>query len=201
MLGSAIYGDGFPACMFLWPSSLAAWCTWGSCLPFPRYYYCRSEGNEDYSGTFCDYIDCAQRSNEGFFANFWDRVSGSFPSKNFIPFWEDLNGERFYLMFQWGHLADYIYAWASRSWIYWPTLFGAALLFGWRSFLHPERLFLLLYTLGFTFFTLTWHPNLGIHQDWDLFALEAAPFLLLLITYLPNLVQSPFRGYSWQFPS
>lgn len=176
--------------------SLAAWMHLGIMFAFPTLLLLPALRRQwkDYSGIFCGLtLTVAAFLLKDFSQIFGINVQGLSPSKNFIPLWEDLNGERFYLMFQWGHLADYLYAWAVRSWIYWPALFWAALLFGWRSFLHPERLFLLLYTLGFTFFTLTWHPNLGIHQDWDLFALEAAPCLLLLITYLPNLLQSSFR--------
>lgn len=120
-------------------------------------------------------------------------IQGLSPSQNFVPLYEDPSGERFYTMFEWGHLADILYAWTMRSWIFWPLVAWAVGLSGWRGLLRADRLFLLLYTLGFTFFTLTWHPNLGIHQDWDLYAIEAAPCLLLVLTWLPDLLASRFR--------
>ena len=127
-------------------------------------------------------------------------VHGLSPSKNFIPLFDDPTRERFYLMFQWGHLYDYLYGWTMRSWIFWPLIGWSILLFGWRSLMKPERFFLLLYTLAFTFFTITWHPNLGIHQDWDLYAIESAPCLLLLATYLPDLVKIHFRRVAILIP-
>ncbi len=120
-------------------------------------------------------------------------IQGLSPSENFIPLYEDPSGERFYTMFEWGHLADILYAWTMRSWIFWPLVLWAVGLFGWRGLRRTDRLFLLFHTLCFTFFTLTWHPNLGIHQDWDLYAIEAAPCLLLVLTYLPELLASRFR--------
>jgi hypothetical protein len=127
-------------------------------------------------------------------------VQGLSPSDNFIPLFSDPGGGRFYTMFTWGHLADMVYAWTMRSWIFWPAIVWAAGREGWRSLLQPERLFLLAYTLCFTLFTLTWHPNLGIHQDWDLFAIEAAPCLLLLLTYLPSFLDDRFRRYALAIP-
>ncbi|MBN2330017.1 MAG: hypothetical protein JXR73_22950 [Candidatus Omnitrophica bacterium] len=127
-------------------------------------------------------------------------VQGLSPSKNFIPLLGDPSGERFYLMFEWGHLTDCLYAWTARSWIFWPAIFWAAATWGWRTLFQKERLFLFLYTIGFTFFTLTWHPNLGVYQDWDLFALESAPCLLLLMTYLPEWRRSSFRRAALAVP-
>ena len=120
-------------------------------------------------------------------------VQGLSPSSNYIPLFYDPSGERFYTMFEWGHLADIIYAWLARSWIFWPAILWGISLEGIRSVCKPERLFLFAYTLCFTGFTLVWHPNLGIHQDWDLFAIEAAPCLLLLLTYLPTILRNSFR--------
>ena len=123
-------------------------------------------------------------------------VQGLSPSSNFIPMEPDLIRNRFYTMFSWGHLADILYAWTMRSWIFWPVVLWAAAAEGFKSILRPDRLFLLFYTLAFTFFTLTWHPDLGILQDWDLFAIEAAPCLLLVLLYLPSFLNSPFRRYA-----
>jgi hypothetical protein len=127
-------------------------------------------------------------------------VLGLSPSSNFVPIFEDPSGEKFYLMFQLGHYIDYIYGWAVRSWIFWPVILWCAALFGIRSLWRPERLFLLTYTLCFTFFTFVWHPNLGINQDWDLFAIESAPSLLLLMTYLPEMLSSRFRRIALAIP-
>ncbi len=127
-------------------------------------------------------------------------VLGLSPSSNFIPFFEDPSESRFYLMFQLGHYIDYIYAWTIRSWIFWPVILWCVALFGLRSLWRPERLFLLTYTLCFTFFTFVWHPNLGINQDWDLFAIESAPCLLLVMTYLPPLLSSQFRRITLAIP-
>lgn len=146
---------------------------------------------KDYPGVFYGLISTfAAYFFKDYSEAFGIEVTGLSPSQNFIPLFVDPDGERFYLMFEWGHLVDYIYAWTIRSWIFWPGVIGSAALFGWRTLFERERLFLLLYTLSFTAFTIVWHPNLGINQDWDLFAIEAAPCLLLLLTYLPLLLQS-----------
>ncbi len=148
-----------------------------------------------------DYLPLFQGQLLSLFAYFTKRhayifgihVQGLSPSDNFIPLFEDPSGERFYLMFEWWHLIDLIYAWVMRSWIFWPVILWAIGLYGFKSLRRPDRMFLLLYTLGFTFFTLVWHPNLGMHQDWDLWAIEAAPCLLLLLTYMPDFLRSPYR--------
>lgn len=127
-------------------------------------------------------------------------IQGLSPSKNFIPLFDDPSGERFYLMFDWWHLADLLYAWVMRSWIFWPILIWCLFLFGISSLRNRSRLFLLTYTLCFTVFTLIWHPNLGIRQDWDLWAIEAAPCLLLLLTYLPDFLSSSFRKTALAIP-
>ncbi|MEW6238198.1 MAG: hypothetical protein AB1656_22645 [Candidatus Omnitrophota bacterium] len=120
-------------------------------------------------------------------------VLGLSPQSNFVPLVLEPDGAQFYGMFEWGHLADILYAWIMRSWIFWPAIFWSIAAFGFSSLRQPARLFLLAYTLCFTVFTLVWHPNLGMGQDWDLFAIEAAPCLLLLLTYLPVFLDSSFR--------
>ncbi|MGI6458196.1 MAG: hypothetical protein ACOX5R_21615 [bacterium] len=120
-------------------------------------------------------------------------VLGLSPSENFVALSPENIGTGYYSMFQWGHLADFLWAWSMRSWFFWQLIIWAAAAQGFRSLLLPERQFLLLYTLCFTFFAATWHPNLGIHQDWDLFAIEAAPCLLLLMTYLDFFQTHHFR--------
>ncbi|MBI1389968.1 MAG: hypothetical protein GC154_16125 [bacterium] len=127
-------------------------------------------------------------------------IQGLSPSSNFIPLFSDPAGTRFYTMFEWGHLVDILYAWSMRSWIFWPLILICAAMYGWRAFLRSDRLFLLTYTLCFTFFCLVWHPNLGIEQDWDLFAIEAAPSLLLAMTFLPAFLASSFRRWALAIP-
>lgn len=125
---------------------------------------------------------------------------GLSPSWNMVP-WDHIHqADKFYIMFDWNHLADIIYAWIMRSWIFWPVILWAVGLEGFRSLLRPDRLFLLLYTLAFTFFTLIWHPDLGIIQDWDLYAIEAAPCLLLLLTYLPTFLTGSFHRFALAVP-
>lgn len=126
-------------------------------------------------------------------------IQGLSPSSNFVPFHDPI-GVNYYTMFEWGHLLDFLYAWSIRSWIFWPAIVWLAWSLGWRSLFRPDRLFLLIYSLCFTFFTLTWHPNLGIYQDWDLFAIEAAPCLLLLLTYLPECLASSFHRHALAIP-
>lgn len=104
------------------------------------------------------------------------------PAFNFLPWFPYEGMYRYYAVFQWGHWADWLYAWAMRSWILWPTLMIAIGSLGWRSVFCGERFFLLIYTIGFSVWTMLWHPDLGVEADWDLFAIEAAPCLLLTIS-------------------
>lgn len=120
-------------------------------------------------------------------------IQGLSPVNNFAPIFFDPQSACFYSQFQWGHLIDLLHAWSIRSWIFWPFLLWAIRQGGLKKLFTADRLFLLIYTLGFTFFVLTWHPNLGIHQDWDLFALEAAPCLLLLLLFLSDFLHTPFH--------
>ncbi len=94
-----------------------------------------------------------------------------------------------YAFFEWGHFFDWLYAWARSSWIFWPLILVGVYQAGAKSILRKDRLFLLVYTLCFTIWTICWHPDLGIEADWDLFALEAAPCMLLLLTYHPHLLK------------
>lgn len=107
------------------------------------------------------------------------------PAWNFLPWFPHEGMYRYYAVFEWGHLADWFYAWTMRSWIFWPSLLG--LLWMGKRTLSAERRFLLAYTIPFTLWTFLWHPDLGIEADWDLFAVEAAPCLLLLLSCLPIL--------------
>ncbi|MEW6238948.1 MAG: hypothetical protein AB1656_26490, partial [Candidatus Omnitrophota bacterium] len=115
------------------------------------------------------------------------------PVLNFLPLFysEDMN--RYYSFFQWAHIADWLYAWTMRSWIFWPAVIFGLCQQGMRSLLDKKRFFLFVYTLSFTLWSLVWHPDLGMAKDWDLFAIEAAPCLLLLIAYLPSLLSNPFH--------
>lgn len=116
------------------------------------------------------------------------RIQGLSPSTNFVPMFEDPIGTRFYFMFQWGHWLDILYAASMRLSIVVPVIVMSLVFFGWRAILRPDRLFLLTYGICLTLFSLIWHPNLGIHQDWDLFSLDAVPYFLLVCTWLPQWV-------------
>ncbi|MGC9327522.1 MAG: hypothetical protein ACP5I1_07795, partial [Candidatus Hinthialibacter sp.] len=96
---------------------------------------------------------------------------------------------------QWGHWADWVYAWTRRSWIFWPALGYLIAAKGLKSLFDQERFFLFVYTLSFTLWTMLWHPDLGAEADWDLFAIEAAPCLMLLMTYLPKISRRDFFYY------
>ena len=120
-------------------------------------------------------------------------VHGLSPSSNFIPLFLDPTRSWSYTLFSPWHFIDWFYGWVVRSWIFWPVVWWGVYLEGWRSLLVPGRLFLLIFTLSFSIFTFVWHPNLGIHQDWDLFVIEAAPCLMLVLTYLPVILSSSFR--------
>lgn len=183
--------------------SLAAWMHLGILFVFPTILLLPALRGRwrDYSGIAGGLsLTAAAYLFRGYAQVFGIEVTGLSPSKNFIPLFVDPDGERFYLMFEWGHLVDYLYGWSMRSWIYWPAVVGSVAVVGWRSLFEKERVFLLLYTLGFTVFTVIWHPNLGIIQDWDLFAIEAVPCLLLLLTYLPILLQSRFLRTALAIP-
>lgn len=127
-------------------------------------------------------------------------IKGLSPDTNFVPLLPDPSGVRFYGMFEWGHLVDIAYAWTMRSWIFWPVILLCAIQFGFKSLLRNDRLFLLTCSLCFTVLAFVWHPNLGIEQDWDLFSFEAAPCLLLVITYLPDFLQTSFRRWALALP-
>lgn len=119
-------------------------------------------------------------------------IHGLSPSTNFVPLSPDMENPGWYTFFTLWHVLDWVYGWVMRSWIFWFVVWYGVWLAGWRSLLKPERMFLLLYTLCFTGFTIVWHPNLGIQQDWDLFAFEAAPCLLLVLSYMPVIVPHSF---------
>jgi hypothetical protein len=117
------------------------------------------------------------------------KAAGLSPAWNFLPWFPGEGMYRHYAVFQWGHLADLLYAWSMRSWIFWIAI---AAVFLTKIDKHidngkyqNERRFLFLYTICFTVWSFLWHPDLGIEADWDLFSIEAAPCLLLLITYMP----------------
>lgn len=124
------------------------------------------------------------------------KAAGLSPAWNALPLFPEKGMIRLYAFFDWRHVCDWIYAWAMRSWIYWPAILYAASVWGWQSLIMPERLFLLIYTLCLTLWTTFWHPDLGILADWDLFALEAAPCLLLLLSYMEELIRRPFTRYA-----
>lgn len=119
-------------------------------------------------------------------------IHGLSPSTNFVPLTPDPMNPDWYTFLTLWHILDWVYGWVMRSWIFWFVVWYGVCLSGWQSLLKPERLFLMLYTLCFTGFTIVWHPNLGIQQDWDLFAFEAAPCLLLVLSYMPVIMQHSF---------
>lgn len=120
-------------------------------------------------------------------------VHGLSQGDNFIPLFYDPAKEWSYTLFQFEHFADWIFGWTARSWIFWPAVLWALWTGGRRALDSPAQRFLLVFTLCFTLFSFIWHPNLGIRQDWDLFAIEAAPCLMLLLTCLPVLFERPAR--------
>ncbi len=117
------------------------------------------------------------------------KAAGLSPAWNFLPWFPGEGMYRHYAVFQWGHFADWLYAWSMRSWIFWiaiPMFFSSMIGQGiCKDKCQNERRFLLIYTMCFTVWSFLWHPDLGIEADWDLFAIEAAPCLLLLITFIP----------------
>lgn len=127
-------------------------------------------------------------------------IQGLSPTTNFVPLFDDPTGERFYAMLQWGHLLDIAWMWSRRSWIFWPMILACATIFGLRSLLRTDRLFLLAYLLCFSVFTVIWHPNLGVIEDWDLFSIEAVPALLLCMTYLPEWLSCSYRRVALALP-
>ncbi len=120
------------------------------------------------------------------------RAASLSPSINFLPWFYEEDMYRYYAFFQWDHVWDWFYAWTMRSWVFWPTILGVFWLEGWRKFLLSHNLFFLLYVLPFTFWSTVWHPDLGMQEDWDLFALEAVPCLLWVMVLLPKI-----RLYPW----
>ncbi len=119
-------------------------------------------------------------------------IYGLSPSTNFVPLTPDPARPDWYTFLSVWHIADWVYGWAMRSWIYWFVILLGIYAAGWRSVLKPERLFLFLYTFCYVGFTIVWHPNLGMNQDWDLFAFEAAPCLLLVLSYMPVIIPNSF---------
>jgi hypothetical protein len=120
-------------------------------------------------------------------------IEGKRHVSNFVPLTEETQALKYYTMFSWGHLLDILWAWSIRSWLFWPLLIYGLIVYGWRTVTRADRLFLLAYTLCFTFFALVWHPDLRIPKDWDLFSFEVVPLLLLLLTFMPLFLQSNFR--------
>lgn len=123
------------------------------------------------------------------------RVAGLGPGVNLLPLFPSDDMNRYYAFFQWGHLYDWVYGWTMRSWVLWPIIGMSLWWQGAQSILRPDRLFLLVCTLGFTCFSVIWHPDLGIPNDWDLFALESVPCMLLALSFLPGWTPSMPRCF------
>lgn len=128
-------------------------------------------------------------------------VEGQSHHWNFVPLIHDPESERLYGMFSMGHLRDIIIAAAYRSVPAWPLLLIAVLIRGreWLQRIDAISLFLLIQFGGLLFLSLTWHPNLGMPADWDLFALEALPAILLITHWLPGILTVPWRFYAMAF--
>ncbi len=120
---------------------------------------------------------------------------------NFVPFVLGPESERFYPMLSFAHAADILQAAALRSVLAWPALLLLALARGREIVkrLDGITLFLLVQFSGFLFLSLTWHPNLGIPADWDLFAVEALPAALLLAYHFPPLLPTAPRRMAVAF--
>lgn len=125
-------------------------------------------------------------------------LEGHSHNLNYVPFVLEPDGEWLYTMFSWAHLADILHASALRAVLAWPLLGIVFLLRTKKLFWTPDRItvFLLVQWAGFLFFVVTWHPNLGIPADWDLFAIEALPVILLLAHLLPSLLAAPAPRYA-----
>lgn len=120
------------------------------------------------------------------------KAAGLSPAWTVLPWFPYEGMYRHYAFFEWGHWLDWGYAWVRRSWIVWPIVLIGISTQGIRGLSRADRMFLMVYTLGFTFWTTFWHPDLGIETDWDLFAIETAPALLLAISYLPGIARVHF---------
>ncbi|HOL95541.1 MAG TPA: hypothetical protein PLH79_14415 [bacterium] len=114
------------------------------------------------------------------------QAAGLSPAWNVLPLFPYPGMYRWYAFFQWSHWLDWLYAWSMRSWLFLPLTAWLVWRQGVRSLRLPERQFLVVFLLAFTAWTTVWHPDLGVEADWDLFALEAAPGLLLLLSYWPD---------------
>ncbi|MBD3266232.1 hypothetical protein GF373_06135 [bacterium] len=177
--------------------SLAAWMHLGTLFALPSLLllpYLRKE-YKDYQSLFFLallplYFTYFLKTN---YYLFGFNIVGQSKAANFVPFKLPTDEIKYYTMFDWGHLLDILWAWSMRSWIFWPLLIYAACLAGWKAFLRHDRAFLLLCTLCFTGFALVWHPDLRVTQDWDLFAFELVPQLLLLLTFIPYFLKNSFN--------
>ncbi len=61
-----------------------------------------------------------------------------------------------------------------------------------RTTHHAIRTFLLIATFSYLLFTWLWNPDYGGQRDWDLFSLAALPMTLLVITWLPRILQDRY---------
>ncbi|MDX9754543.1 MAG: hypothetical protein RBU29_11305 [bacterium] len=138
------------------------------------------------------------KSNFGLFGL---RVQGQSAAMNFVPIFTKTLEKHFYTMFEWGHGLDIIWAWTKRSWLFWPLVGAAVYTHGFQGKANPERRFLLIAALCLLFFALVWHPDLRVTQDWDLLSFEAAPTLLLLLTFFPAFLATPFRRWLTAIPT
>ncbi len=122
-------------------------------------------------------------------------IEGQSHNWNFVPFVLEPDSKRLYAMFSWAHAHDILYASYRRSVLAWPLLV-VVILARWRDLMRTIdgiTLFLFVQFLGFLFLSLTWHPNLAMPWDWDLFAVEALPAILLLAHLLPTVLKTRQR--------
>lgn len=93
--------------------------------------------------------------------------------------------EKYYTFLSWAHLHDLFYWIQKSSPLLLPMAFTVFFLKPIRGIFLADRFLVCLWICGLLWlgFTLVWHPDFTIYEDWDLFSIAALPLTLLFLEH------------------
>jgi hypothetical protein len=122
---------------------------------------------------------------------------GGADSRTMLPLFETVTRYEHYSFFSWAHLGAVV----QEQLLVAPLALVAVVLvaiLAWRGVLALGRAVPAMWTLaagaaGMFFYSITWNPDLGPRDDWDLLALSALPLTLLALYLLLHMPQGRYR--------